>query len=146
MSCREANLTLQGLGEGGGKCVLYQVGGCWTASRRETSGIDWRYSVGPKLLEHGVGGVGGGGRRRPVLQKPHPKAPGAIVDSGDSHNSASATQEAGPGRRHKTPPQMPWREGRWRRRRRGGEELADVCISSTKTQEDSSVEYVSLFN
>lgn len=56
MSCREANLTLQGLGEGGGKCVLYQVGGCWTASRRETSGIDWRYSVGPKLLEHGGGG------------------------------------------------------------------------------------------
>lgn len=59
VSCREANLTLQGLGEGGGKCVLYQVGGCWTASRRETSGIDWRYSVGPKLLEHG-GGDGGG--------------------------------------------------------------------------------------
>lgn len=64
------------------------------------------------------------------------------MDSGDSHNSASATREAGPGRRHKTPPQMPWRKGR----RRGGEELADVCISSTKTQEDSSVENVSLFN
>lgn len=59
MSCREANLILQGLGEGGGKCVLYQVGGCCTASRRETSGIDWRYSVGPKLLEHGGGGGSG---------------------------------------------------------------------------------------
>lgn len=120
LSCREANLTLQGLGGGGGKCVLYQVGGCWTASRRETSGIDWRYSVGPKLLEHRRDGGVWGGRRRPVLQKPHPKAPRAIVDSGDSHNSASATREAGPGRRHKTPPQMPWRERRWRRRRRVG--------------------------
>lgn len=60
LSCREANLILQGLGEGGGKCVLYQVGGCCTASRRETSGIDWRYSVGPKLLEHGGGAAAAG--------------------------------------------------------------------------------------
>lgn len=34
------NLTLQGLEEGGGSLVFYQVGGCWTASRSETSGID----------------------------------------------------------------------------------------------------------
>lgn len=36
---------------GGGSCVFYQVGGCWTASRSETSGIDWRYSAGPELFE-----------------------------------------------------------------------------------------------
>lgn len=72
-----------------------------------------------------------------------PEAPGAIVDSEDSRYTASATREAGPGRRHKTSPWMPWREGR---RKRGGKELADVCMSSTKTQENRSVENVSLFN
>ena len=48
---RETNLTLQGLGEGGGSCVFYQVGGCWTASRGETSGIDWWYSAESELVE-----------------------------------------------------------------------------------------------
>lgn len=71
------------------------------------------------------------------------EAPGATVDSVDSRYAASATQEAGPGRRHKTSPWMPWREGS---RRRGGIELADVCMSSTKSQENRSVENVSLFN
>lgn len=53
----ETNLTLQGLGEGkggelgGGVCVFYQVGGCWTASRSETSGIDWRYSAERRLAK-----------------------------------------------------------------------------------------------
>lgn len=53
LSCGgKTNLTLQGLGEGRGKAVyFYQVGGCWTASRSETSGIDWRYSAGPQPFE-----------------------------------------------------------------------------------------------
>lgn len=36
----ETILTLEGLGERGASFVFYQVGGCWTASRSETSGID----------------------------------------------------------------------------------------------------------
>lgn len=92
MDCREANLALQGLGEGGGKCVFYQVGGCWTASRRETSGIDWRYSVGPKLFEHQ-----GEEMAAVAFSQTSPEAPGAIVDSGDSRYTASATREAGLG-------------------------------------------------
>lgn len=47
----ETNLTLQGLGEEGRSCVFYQVGGCWTTSRSETSGIDWRYSAERRLVE-----------------------------------------------------------------------------------------------
>lgn len=85
MDCREANLALQGLGEGGGKCVFYQVGGCWTASRRETSGIDWRYSAGPKLFKHR-----GEEMAAVAFSQTSPEAPGAIVDSGDSHYTASA--------------------------------------------------------
>ena len=47
--------------------VFYQVGGCWTASRGETSGIDWRYSAGREAglsvggCLRGGGGGGGGG-------------------------------------------------------------------------------------
>lgn len=36
----ETILTLEGLGKRGGSFVFYQVGGCRTASRSETSGID----------------------------------------------------------------------------------------------------------
>lgn len=52
LSRGKTNLTLQGIGEGVvGGCVFYQVGGSWTASRGETSGIDWRYSAGREPVE-----------------------------------------------------------------------------------------------
>lgn len=49
---------------GGASHVFYQVGGCWTASRGETSGIDWRYSAGRGAglsVDGCLRGGGGGG-------------------------------------------------------------------------------------